>query len=287
MRRRVLLALTASSVVLAGPRGAAGEALDAAAAQLVRAACKEEPGKVHRVPVPAPAVDWRDGALVVELGRAFSFEAGAIELARAGEPGAENEPALAPLPMAAEQGAAFVRARARDRLSAALSFELVAGGLVEAPCLSLAGGRILRARYRPVKLELFEAGSDKGRAAAVLLPPDAAEAARAQPRVQLGPIALSHRGEEPQRAAIEHSVGELEPALRRCYEEARGRRPELTGRIVLGVAVDRSRWTVARIELDSLGDAALTRCARAAVETLRPPATRVATFSLPIAFERR
>jgi hypothetical protein len=105
--------------------------------------------------------------------------------------------------------------------------------------------------------------------------------------VQVGPIALSRRGEEAHRAAMERSLGELEPTLRRCYEEARTRRPELTGRIVLGVEVGRSRWTVARVELDSLGDAELTRCARTAVETLRLPASKVATFSLPIAFERR
>ena len=277
MRRVVLVLLVLHLAAVARADGA-----DPAAT--IRAACKDEPGKIHRVAVAAPPVDWRDGALAIELGRSFSFEGGAVELYRAGD---EDEPAFAPLPMAAEQGAAFVRARARDRLSAQLAFELVGGALVEAPCLALAGGRILRARYRPVRLELRELGAD-ARALAVFLPPGAAEAARATPRVQLGPIALAHRGEELYRAGLERALGELEPALRRCYAEALQRRPDLIGRVVFGITVERTRLTAPRLEIDSLGDAALTRCARAAVETVRPPpATKVATFSLPIAFERR
>jgi hypothetical protein len=249
----------------------------------VRAACKGE-GGLHRLVAPAPPLVWsdREGTLAVDLEQPFRFDGGNVVLWRQ----SDDDPGLAPVKMAVEQGAAIIKARERGQLNAVLAYELVASDLTAGPCLSLAGGRILKARYRPVRLELFEANDkSSAHAVAVFRSPGAAEAERAVPRVAIGPLQFTHR-DERMRAAAEKDLAAIEPLLRRCYEDAVAKRADAGGHLVLNVEVDRGHLHVFRVELDALGDAALTKCARAIVEggTVGP---HIAGFSLPIAFERK
>jgi len=263
------------------PFSAIARADDPAAS--VRAACKGEGGLHHSV-TTAPPLVWndREGTLAVDLEQPFRFDGGNVVLWRQ----SDDDPGLAPLRMVVEQGAAIIKSRERGQLNAVLSYELVASDLTAGPCLSLAGGRILKARYRPVRLELFEA-NDKAnaRAVAVFRSPGAAEAERAVPRVTIGPLQFAHR-DERMRNAAEKDLAALEPLLRRCYEDAVAKRADAGGHLVLNVEVDRGHLHVFRVELDGLGDAALTKCARTTVEggTI---GSHVAAFSLPIAFERK
>ena len=227
------------------------------------------------------ALRYEEGALVLPVPERVGLE----ETPRGTMDLVPDEAVVADADVERDEAARLMRAQAEGKLQAVLYFQLARGRMSSTPCLVVAGGRHLRITMTPLAVSLQRDGREALRLfterGAVIMP-------QGRPELTIASKFLIFDGEAADRPAIEEALAGLLPRAGACYQQALTRRPDLVGRLILAMELDREgRATEVRPEVDAAGDAGLLRCLREVFTDLRVPRLRrPGHLSVPILLQR-
>lgn len=201
-----------------------------------------------------------------------------------------GEPVEATLAMATEEGAKAIRAQAQGKMQARLSFLPEQNALTGSPCLRLGGGRVTRVRISPLWVTLVSspAPGQSTEPLRLYTPRGEPLAVEGKPDVQIDTWGMVFDGD---RADVE-PLGQAAQAIRGkallCYQKALAARPNVSGKVILGLDLDRDgRAGEIRVEVDATGEAPLVRCLKEATQgTSFPRLRRGGHLSLPFNLRR-
>lgn len=287
LKKSLALSVALATGMLALPTLAppAAQAQERTGADALRRACTSwrdgEPGPVFTAAVRGAALRYEEGALVLPVPERVGLE----ETPRGTMDLVPDEAVVADADVERDEAARLMRAQAEGKLQAVLYFQLARGRMSSTPCLVVAGGRHLRITMTPLAVSLQRDGREALRLfterGAVIMP-------QGRPELTIASKFLIFDGEAADRPAIEEALAGLLPRAGACYQQALTRRPDLVGRLILAMELDREgRATEVRPEVDAAGDAGLLRCLREVFTDLRVPRLRrPGHLSVPILLQR-
>lgn len=197
-----------------------------------------------------------------------------------------GEPVEATLAMATEEGAKTIRAQAQGKVQARLSFLPEQNALTGSPCLRLGGGRVTRVRISPLWVTLVQQG--QGEPLRLYTPRGEPLAVDGRPDVQIDTWGMVFDGDRADLDALGQAAQGVRGKALLCYQKALTARPNVSGKVILGLDLDREgRAAEIRVEVDATGEAALVRCLREATQSATfPRLRRGGHLSLPFNLRR-
>lgn len=282
LKKSIALAFALAAGLLSGPTQAQERSTTA---DTLRRACSTwregDTGPIFTAPLRTAALRYEDGGLVLPIPERIGVE----DSARGTMDLVPDQPVEADSEMGMEEAARLMRAQADGKLQAVLHFQLARGRMTSTPCLVVAGGRHLRVTVTPLAVSLQRDGREALRLfterGAVIMP-------QGRPELTVAGKHLIFEGDAGDRPAIEEALSGLLPRAGACYQQALARRPDLVGRLILGMELDREgRASDCRAEVDAAGDGQLTRCLREVFGDLRVARLRrPGHLSVPILLQR-
>ena len=236
--------------------------------------------------------------VAVDVAKGLGRPTVGFELVPGSIAGASSGSVAMVVPGCADEAARLKEAHAEERLMLTVWFEIARGGKWPACAERKGAARGVRLAIVPVAFQLkrddeeIASGHASGHAHVMqkvsrgeLQPAEGGREAQGRPVVQVRPVYLgASRGKASER--VQAAVEALVPRLTRCYRRGLASDASLRGPLVVGVVTEkRGSVSDARLEVDGVGQPAVTDCVRAALGRARFPPT-ASRYSVPLLFTR-